>query len=79
MLIYFLLPVCFISGKELQVTLDAVSCDKHRILINDYDYQAETIEYNKYPVERHYVTTDDGYTSEVQRIPFGRDRSLSFL
>uniref|UniRef100_A0A8R1IRQ4 Lipase n=1 Tax=Caenorhabditis japonica TaxID=281687 RepID=A0A8R1IRQ4_CAEJA len=34
---------------------------------------AQTIEYFGYPVEKHYVTTDDGYTSEVQRIPYGRD------
>ncbi|CAO4380738.1 unnamed protein product [Caenorhabditis nigoni] len=47
-------------AKEIEETLDA----------------ADYIAYYGYPVERHYVTTDDGYTSEVQRIPSGRDERL---
>ncbi|CAI5452149.1 unnamed protein product [Caenorhabditis angaria] len=34
---------------------------------------AESIEYNLYPAEKHYVQTPDGYINQIQRIPFGRD------
>ncbi|CAI2353962.1 unnamed protein product [Caenorhabditis sp. 36 PRJEB53466] len=35
--------------------------------------ESEWISYYEYPVEKHQVTTDDGYTIEMQRIPVGRD------
>uniref|UniRef100_A0A1I7U8F8 Lipase n=1 Tax=Caenorhabditis tropicalis TaxID=1561998 RepID=A0A1I7U8F8_9PELO len=57
LLFLFLLIAQHSYGKEIEETLDA----------------ADLIAYYGYPVERHYVTTDDGYTSEVQRIPRGRD------
>ncbi|CAL2045946.1 unnamed protein product [Caenorhabditis brenneri] len=53
----FLFLLITCAAKEIEETLDA----------------ADLIAYYGYPVERHYVTTDDGYTSEVQRIPYGRD------
>ncbi|EFP06042.1 hypothetical protein CRE_04980 [Caenorhabditis remanei] len=52
-----LISIGSLKSKEIEETLDAV----------------ELIAYYGYPVERHYVTTDDGYTIEMQRIPYGRD------
>lgn len=40
--------------------------------------QADTISHYGYTVEKHYVTTDDGYTVQLQRIPVGRDGRFYF-
>ncbi|CAB60584.1 Lipase [Caenorhabditis elegans] len=53
----FIFFIVFAFGKEIEETLDA----------------ADTISHYGYTVEKHYVTTDDGYTVQLQRIPVGRD------
>ncbi|CAI5452150.1 unnamed protein product [Caenorhabditis angaria] len=55
-----LLAFLFIIGgstREIEEDLDTVD------IISHYGY----------PVERHFVTTQDGYTNQVHRIPQGRD------
>lgn len=47
-------------------------CSSHQKLKNNFFQQPKLISTSGYPVEKHRVTTDDGYILQMHRIPAGR-------
>ena len=62
-----------VSKEDPEVHYSPVSRTRYSCTFNSHTPQHQLITSKGYPAEEHWVTTEDGYILNMQRIPHGKD------